>query len=1510
MDISKRAKLIVIITVLFVCAARAQTHFVYTANTGNNATIGIPLSANPTIGNVPLSNGDEIGAFTSAGLCAGAVVWKDTNAVLTVWGDNDQTVTVDGMATGEQIYYRIWQRSTNIEYDVVNATYSQGDGKYGADKIFVLASLGAQIHFIFTANTGNNATIGIPISANPTIGGIPISNGDEIGAFTPAGLCAGGVVWKDTNAALTVWGDNDQTVIVDGMATGEQIYYRIWQRSTNIEYDVVNATYSQGDGTYSADKIFVLASLTKTSPLSPSNLTGIAGNGQMTLTWNKNTEADFLKYRIYKGTTSGGETLSDSTSGGITDTTKTITGLTNGTVYYFKVTAIDSERLESTSSNEVYAAPFSILTGEYATDANTLLLFHMDETSGTTVTDASGNANNGTANGTTIVGGRFGNGRSLNGTSDYISTSTLYTSPNPFTVELWFNTTTTNGGKLIGFGDTQRGQSSSVDRHIYMTNSGQLDFGVYVGSDVEIQSPVSYNDGKWHHVAASLSNLGMMMYVDGCLVAQNTRITSAQSFSGYWKIGYDNLYIWPNQPTSYFFQGIVDEIRISSKARLPQEFDLQLPPINLSASVSKTTVHLSWQNGGGIAPLMRYNIYRGTDSTNVSIIDSTVNLNESNLIPSAGTYFYRISAVDSSGFESVAAKMTIIITPPGAPQNLTTAASSGQVILKWNKNTEGDFLKYRIYKGTTSGGEILSDSTSGGITDTTKTITGLTNGTVYYFKVTAIDSERFESASSNEVNIIPFNVNKLEYATDANTLLLFHMDETSGTTVTDASGNANNGTANGTTIVGGRFGNGRSLNGTSDCISTSNNFTNPNTFTIELWFKTTTTNGGMLIGFGNSRSGQSSNYDRNVYMTNSGQIDFGVNPSSPSVIQSPASYNDGKWHHAAASLSRLGMALYVDGCLVAQNTGVTSAQSFSGYWKIGYDNLSGWPDQPASNYFQGIIDEIRISNKARMPQEFDLQLPPINLSASVSKTTVHLIWQNGGGLAPLMRYNIYRGTDSANVSIIDSTANLFESNSIPTIGIYYYRISAVDSSGFEGINSLAAKATIIITLPNAPQDLKAIIGNSQVMLIWSKNIEADFLKYRIYKGTTMGGETLVDSSSASISDTTKTLSGLTNGATYYFEVTAMDSARLESGFSNEVSATPVVPPPAPSLLLPVNGASNESTVPTLVWSSVSGAAQYDLQIATDSTSTDSITFRDTITDTTRIVARLAVGRTYFWRISSNTGISVGPFSPYARFTVSRLAPVGDYTDDGKVRLEDVASFIKAWQKKDTLIGDIGPATGIAPNFHTIYDGKIDFEDLMVLAQMYDWSMAVYPPSFAIATKSFPEINSYIAIECERLSDDKKIDASYMVKLQGVKDAGALEITVFFDPQRTQVDTLTPADRLAGCLTLKHIDNSKGFASFLVTSTDTSKAWTNGNEYLTLVARGKAKTGKDSLHVMVKTISAQTFISTIARASVAVDLPVQVPTTFVLLQNYPNPFNPSTCYQLSDSKRLQGQLEGV
>jgi hypothetical protein len=127
----------------------------------------------------------------------------------------------------------------------------------------------------------------------------------------------------------------------------------------------------------------------------------------------------------------------------------------------------------------------------------------------------------------------------------------------------------------------------------------------------------------------------------------------------------------------------------------------------------------------------------------------------------------------------------------------------------------------------------------------------------------------------------------------------------------------------------------------------------PSTFSTEVWFKKTT-RGGKLVGFGNSQAGSSSAYDRHTYITTGGRLAFGTyNQGNYQILQSPTVVTDGTWHHVVSTMSTTGgMSLYLDGTRVAVNTQFTAPESNAGYWRIGYDNTSGWTGA-GGNYVVG-----------------------------------------------------------------------------------------------------------------------------------------------------------------------------------------------------------------------------------------------------------------------------------------------------------------------------------------------------------------------------------------------------------------------------------------------------------------------------------------------------------------------------------------------------------------------------
>ena len=74
--------------------------------------------------------------------------------------------------------------------------------------------------------------------------------------------------------------------------------------------------------------------------------------------------------------------------------------------------------------------------------------------------------------------------------------------------------------------------------------------------------------------------------------------------------------------------------------------------------------------------------------------------------------------------------------------------------------------------------------------------------------------------------------------------------------------------------------------GTTGYLNSTNNVAVGQQYSTELWFKTTTSSGGKLIGYGNSSSGSSSSYDRHVYMRNDGRLTFGTHPGTVRTVTS------------------------------------------------------------------------------------------------------------------------------------------------------------------------------------------------------------------------------------------------------------------------------------------------------------------------------------------------------------------------------------------------------------------------------------------------------------------------------------------------------------------------------------------------------------------------------------------------------------------------------------------------
>ena len=144
------------------------------------------------------------------------------------------------------------------------------------------------------------------------------------------------------------------------------------------------------------------------------------------------------------------------------------------------------------------------------------------------------------------------------------------------------------------------------------------------------------------------------------------------------------------------------------------------------------------------------------------------------------------------------------------------------------------------------------------------------------------------------------------------------------------------------------------LDGSSGWIGTASPVSNPTVFSIGVWFRTTVA-GGKIMGFGTSANATSGQYDRHVYMSDDGRLTFGVYNGAIQTITTPGSYADGAWHLAVGTLGPAGLGFYVDGARIGLRPEVTTAEQITGFWRLGFDTLGGWPGAPGNSYFTGSL---------------------------------------------------------------------------------------------------------------------------------------------------------------------------------------------------------------------------------------------------------------------------------------------------------------------------------------------------------------------------------------------------------------------------------------------------------------------------------------------------------------------------------------------------------------------------
>ncbi len=204
-------------------------------------------------------------------------------------------------------------------------------------------------------------------------------------------------------------------------------------------------------------------------------------------------------------------------------------------------------------------------------------------------------------------------------------------------------------------------------------------------------------------------------------------------------------------------------------------------------------------------------------------------------------------------------------------------------------------------------------------------------------------------------------------------------------------------------------------------------------------------------------------------------------------------------------------------------------------------------------------------------------------SVTVGDNLVDLNWSASGGVTS---YDLERSTDNVSYSsLVTGLATTSYTDATAVNGqIYFYRVI----HNYAGVGSSTSLPTQGVTpgvVPTPPQGL-TVVNNStgiDVTLSWIQSSEANL--YGVYRATNIGGpytQLFNISSNSNVS-----VSGLTPGQIYYFQITAINGS-VESGPSSILSVRPMATPPAPTVSFV------SSTEIQLDWDPVTNANTYDI----------------------------------------------------------------------------------------------------------------------------------------------------------------------------------------------------------------------------------------------------------------------------------------------------------------------------
>jgi hypothetical protein len=280
----------------------------------------------------------------------------------------------------------------------------------------------------------------------------------------------------------------------------------------------------------------------------------LARAGSLTIAWDPNSETDLAGYLVHYGTQPG--VYSHVLDVGAT-TAAVIPNLTEGQRIYVAVKAYSDAGLESGFSAEtsgVVAAP--------APTTGLVAAYGFDESSGTTVLDASGRGNTGTVSGATrTASGRYGRALSFDGINDLVtvSDSASLDLGAGMTIEAWVNPSALSGWRTAVMKEDVDGLAYALYAN---DNAPQAAAYARMACNTASDSVATTTQlplNTWTHVAGTYDGTALRLYVNGTLVSTRPAAGAIVATANPLRVGGNS--VWGE-----YFAGRIDEVRIYNRA--------------------------------------------------------------------------------------------------------------------------------------------------------------------------------------------------------------------------------------------------------------------------------------------------------------------------------------------------------------------------------------------------------------------------------------------------------------------------------------------------------------------------------------------------------------------------------------------------------------------------------------------------------------------------------------------------------------------------------------------------------------------------------------------------------------------------------------------------------------------------------------------------------------------------------------------------------------------------------